>query len=202
MPWVAGADGCKRGWLRALRETDTGILHFDVVDDARGLLRSEPRPIVLAIDIPIGLTHAGPRDCDRMARERLGWPRRNSVFPAPIRSALAARTREEASRLTQERDGRRVSTQAWAIYAKIRAVDEFLRSNEDAKRRFREVHPEVSFCAWNGHRPIVPGKKTREGRRLRLDLVENWCRTVTVCQARQTRRQSGSRPQAHSRRSA
>ena len=67
-----------------------------------------------------------------------------------------------------------MSTQAWAIYAKIRAVDEFLRSNEDAKRRFRGVHPEVSFCAWNGHRPIVPGKKTREGRRLRLDLVENW----------------------------
>ena len=40
----------------------------------------------LAIDIPIGIPEAGARPADREARALLG-PRRNSVFPAPVRAA-------------------------------------------------------------------------------------------------------------------
>src|SRR5262245_14690664 len=98
--WVAGVDGCRAGWFVAMRDVRTGAMHFRIVANSGALLELEPSTEVLGIDIPIGLPDAGRRDCDALARERLGWPRRNSVFPAPIRPALAARTREQASRIT------------------------------------------------------------------------------------------------------
>jgi len=174
VPWIGGADGCRKGWFRALRDTATGELRFDVVSDASALLEAEPRPDVLGLDIPIGLPEAGRRECDRSARACLGWPRMNSVFPAPIRAALAANDREEASRITQARDGRRVSAQAFAIFAKIRSVDALLLADAGARRRIREVHPEVSFWAWRGGKAIVSSKKSSAGRAQRLDLVEGW----------------------------
>jgi len=172
--WVAGADACRGGWIRAARETRRGTLRFELAATAAALMRLDPEPDVLCIDIPIGLPDAGGRECDGLARAMLGWPRRSSVFPAPIRPALAARTREEASRITLRADGRRVGTQAWALYPKIREVDELLGSSSAARRRVREVHPEISFWAWNGGKPIQEGKKTPEGRAKRLRLVEGW----------------------------
>ena len=174
MVWVAGADGCKLGWFRASRETEAGKLYFDAVTHAEELVRLTPRPVVLALDIPIGLTDAGQRDCDRLARQRLGWPRRNSVFPAPVRPALRAKSRQDASRLTARQDGRQVGTQAWALYPKIREVDEWLASNVDVRKRLREVHPEVCFWAWNGERPMCERKKNRAGKQERLLLVRGW----------------------------
>ena len=35
MVWAAGADGCKGGWFRASRETESGELHFDLIEEAR-----------------------------------------------------------------------------------------------------------------------------------------------------------------------
>jgi predicted RNase H-like nuclease len=67
-----------------------------------------------------------------------------------------------------------VGAQAWALYRKIREVDELLGASPDARRRVREVHPEVSFWAWNGHEPIQEGKKSAEGRVKRLRLAEGW----------------------------
>jgi predicted RNase H-like nuclease len=174
MAWIAGADGCRSGWIRAARETATGALRFDLVERAERLLAQAPRPALLAIDIPIGLTEAGPRACDVEARRLLGSPRRSSVFPAPVRPALAAASREEASRLTASVDGRRVGAQAWGIYPKIREVDALLRAHPEARRRMREVHPELAFWAWAGGRAMRAGKRSPEGRRERLRLVEAW----------------------------
>ena len=54
MAWVAGADGCKGGWFRALRETETGELHFDLVERASDLcMRSATR----VADSAVGLRH-------------------------------------------------------------------------------------------------------------------------------------------------
>lgn len=173
MTWVAGVDGCRAGWFRVARDPASGELRFDVVREARELLGAPPVARVVAIDVPIGLPARGPRPCDAAAREILG-PRRSSVFPAPIRSALAARTRESASRITARADGRRVGVQAWGIYPKIREVDALLRADPRARRRLREAHPEVCFWAWNGRRPMQAPKRSPEGRRERLALVEAW----------------------------
>jgi predicted RNase H-like nuclease len=187
--WVAGVDGCRTGWFCALRETEGGKLSFQLVGSAAGLVQLRHEPAIVAIDIPIGLPDRGSRACDVEARRKLGQPRGRSVFPATIRPALAARTREEASKITELRDGRRVSAQAFAIVPKIREVDELLAERAEARLRLREVHPEVSFAAWNGDSPLVPGKRTATGRSARLTLVEAWLGKGVLAAARGGRSQ-------------
>lgn len=55
------------------------------------------------VDIPIGLPN-GPegRLCDREARKRLRGRRAATVFPAPVRAALAADTYEDANRISRD----------------------------------------------------------------------------------------------------
>jgi len=184
---VAGVDGCKTGWFCALRDTETGKLCFQLVANAAGLVQLRHEAAIVAIDIPIGLPERGSRACDVAARQRLGRPRGSSVFPAPIRPALAARTREEASKITELADGRRVGAQAFAIVAKIREVDELLAERPVARLRLREVHPEVSFAAWNGDSPLVPSKRSAPGRNARLALVEAWLGKGVLAAARGAR---------------
>lgn len=182
--WVAGVDGCKGGWICAVRETSTGALRFELAATPAALLQLDPLPKIVCVDIPIGLPEAGRRECDVSARERLGWPRRSSVFPAPIRPSLNSRDREEASRITEAVDGRRVGAQGWALYPKIRAVDELLTTSSAARRRIREVHPEVCFWAWNGGNALREGKQTLAGKKQRLRLAETWLGTGVLTAAR------------------
>ena len=170
------------------RETGSGQLLFGVADTVEHIVLQPPRPEVVALDIPIGLPDAGARACDLAARRCLG-PRRSSVFPAPVRAALAARSQAEASELTARVDGRRVSVQAWGILPKIREVDLALASNPAARAALREVHPEVSFWAWSGGRTLA-AKKTREGQRERLALAEHWLGAGILTRARGAWRKS------------
>lgn len=183
MTWVAGVDGCRRGWFRVARESGSGELAFQLLETAAELISALPVPQVLALDMPIGLPKEGPRACDGLARRLLG-PRRNSVFPAPIRRALDANDREEASCVTQRADGRRVSCQAWNLVPKIRAVDALLRKDAAARRVIHEVHPELSFWAWNDRAPMQAAKKSREGRAERLGLAEAWLGPDLLARAR------------------
>jgi predicted RNase H-like nuclease len=184
MVWVAGADGCRRGWFRASREMGSGELHFEVFREASELLRAAPCPRVLGLDIPIGLTESGPRACDAAARGVLRPLRASSVFPAPVRPALRAKTRVEASDITTRRDGRRVGTQAFALYPKIREVDALLGRSGEARARIREVHPEVCFWAWNGGEPMRASKKKPAGIRQRRALAEAWLGSGVLARAR------------------
>src|SRR2546428_2845339 len=95
MSWLAGVDGCKKGWFRVCRERATGRLVFDVVGTVHDLVAKPPHPSIVALDMPIGLPEAGDRQCDKVARAHLGWPRRTSVFVVPVRPAIGAATREE-----------------------------------------------------------------------------------------------------------
>jgi predicted RNase H-like nuclease len=184
MAWLAGVDGCRRGWFRVCRCTETGSLAYHVLETAAELSCAPPHPSFIALDIPIGLTDAGRRACDDAARKLLGWPRRNSVFPAPIRPALNAATRVEAAEITCERDGRRVSAQGWALFAKIREVDGWLRSSDDDRARVREVHPEVCFWTMRDGRAMKESKKSRGGRAVRREIIENWLGRGVLAAAR------------------
>lgn len=166
---VAGADGCHAGWICLTLDQPSGELGAALHSTAQALLFQQPEPLMLAIDMPIGLPERGPRACDREARKHLGRPRAASVFPAPIRPALVAATRDQASALTERADGRKVGVQSWAIAPKIRAVDALMTPT--LQLRVREVHPEVSFAAWNGHNAMRHNKKRRAGREERLRLV-------------------------------
>src|SRR4051812_33554086 len=109
MALVAGVDGCPGGWLCITRDGESGMIGSEVYPDPESLMNQQPRPVFLAVDMPIGLVESCWRACDREARRLLGAPRMNSVFSAPIRPALDSATQDEASDRTQRVDGRRVS---------------------------------------------------------------------------------------------
>jgi predicted RNase H-like nuclease len=167
MPHIAGIDGCQSRWLSIAKEigVDSGALEARVLDTSE--LALQPWTVV-AIDIPIGIPDQGARTADKEARRLIG-PRRNSVFPCPIRPALDARTWSEACAITQAADGRRITQQTFAILPKIRQVDAAIRTT-NLKDRLFEIHPEVSFTAWQDA-PMAYPKRKQEGNEVRLALV-------------------------------
>ena len=165
---VAGVDGCPGGWVAAIDRG--GGVEIVMVPRLEDLLRREPLALV-AVDIPIGLTDAGPRTPDTLTRRFLGPVRGTSVMPAPIRAATYAKTHREADAARRRVEGKGVAIQAYGIYAKVAEVDALMRSSEEARRTVVEVHPEVSFAVWHGE-PIVAKKKTPEGAAIRRALVE------------------------------
>jgi predicted RNase H-like nuclease len=170
-----GADGCKAGWL-AVGITERDGWSVDVFPSAVSLWERHREASLILIDIPIGLREKGPQErlCDTMARNLLG-PRASSVFPAPCRGALSAGSYQEASRRNLELTGtRKLSRQSWAIASKIRQVDELLAHDDVARRKIREVHPEVLFWGLAG-RPMAHPKRSGEGFRERKRVLQSVC---------------------------
>lgn len=171
---VAGINGCRAGWFCIFEELTSRKLAsktFETIDD---LAKHIEGLHVVAIDVPIGLTESGPRACDVGARKMLGPKRASSVFPAPVRSALSAATYEEACARSFEAQKKKLPKQAWAIYPKIRQLDELLTRHRDLCEKVFEVHPEVSFCAWNSMEPFVETKKSKEGSVKRRALIDRY----------------------------
>jgi len=135
------------------------------------LIRLEPFPQVIAIDIPIGLLERGSRDCDREARQLLGPGRASSVFPAPIRPILDAKNYRDACEIRFQIEGKKISRQTWAIMPKIRDVDVALQQDDRFRASVREVHPEMCFYFLSGGKPLIYSKKATGGRRERFQLL-------------------------------
>lgn len=167
---IAGADGCRGGWV-IVRRTGDGPVSAAIVPDARRLIGAAGGGILL-VDVPIGLADSGARRADKLARGFLGWPRRCSVFSAPIRPVLRAGNYTEASQIRRAVEGKGMSRQAWGITAKIREVDEAIRELDPAQARVHEGHPEVSFAEWAGQ-PMHHAKKRPSGREEREQVIES-----------------------------
>lgn len=163
---LAGVDGCKAGWVVASRWAD-GPVAIDTRADFAAILAAGYD--LIAIDIPIGLPRE-PRSCDREARRLLGPRRGSSIFPAPIREVLAARSYAEANEISSRVGNRKISQQCWNIVPKIREVDCLLEPG--LQERVFEVHPEVSFRAANYGKPILENKKTAAGQQVRRQILE------------------------------
>ncbi|MBI3301273.1 MAG: DUF429 domain-containing protein [Deltaproteobacteria bacterium] len=166
MPWVAGVDGCRAGWVVALVEQQTrGTQEHRIRLCARfaEVLALSPKPTVITLDIPIGLLdkpQPGGRECDRQARQLLGH-RASSVFSPPIRALLKATQYEQIR-------SRGMSIQAFGIMPKIREVDRLM--TPELQKRVYEAHPELAFRALAGA-PLQYNKKTHEGREERLQAL-------------------------------
>jgi predicted RNase H-like nuclease len=172
MAVIAGIDGCQCGWVCLTKDLTTGTIKARIFANIGELLTLDPRPEIVMVDVPIGLTDAGPRKCDLEARVHLKRPRSSSVFPAPIRPTLVATTYVQACQIGEKADGRKLSQQAWAILPKISEVDLFLRSDISRQQWVREVHPEVCFWAWNGKKAMNNRKKSSAGKAEREALVK------------------------------
>lgn len=168
-----GVDGCRGGWLCITLNSSTPP-RCRVVEEIAELVRGASESDRIFVDIPIGLPdeHPWERECDKMARKKLGAPRHSSVFPAPIRAVLCARDYEEAKRISQEKTGKKITIQTFHIIPKIKEVDRLLCSDDKARRMVREVHPEVCFEAFAG-RPMRFPKSTPEGFDERVAVLES-----------------------------
>lgn len=189
MPWVAGADGCRGGWIAAFVDGDA--VRVRVVARFADVLAAPERPAVVGVDIPIGLPEAtGPegRGPERAVRRLLG-ARQSSVFTVPSRQAVYAGDYREACRLALATSDppRKVSRQLFMIAPKIREVDETLRAAPALAGRVHEVHPEVAFWRLNGEQALAQPKKVKgqpfaAGLALRRELLagEGFAAAVTA----------------------
>lgn len=175
MTWVAGADGCRAGWVVVARNMRTGAVHVRVARTFAEVMGAPESPRITAVDIPIGLPdHAehGGRPADRAARELLGRPRMSSVFSPPVRGAL--RARDYAAAVTASRassaEGIGISKQTFGILPKIADVD--VAMDRGAQSHVKECHPELAFAEMASGGPLRAGKKTGDGQRERLALLK------------------------------
>jgi len=81
---------------------------------------------------------------------------------------------QEADAVSKSIDGRGVGAQAWGLYSRIREVDRILRAKPLARRFIYEVHPELSFAAWNSGVSLAQAKKSTEGMNIRTGLVDDY----------------------------
>ncbi len=165
MTWVAGADGCKAGWIVAFVNANHGGVQVRVLAKLADVFAAPEQPEILAVDVPIGLPALiGPqgRGPERAVRPLLG-ERQSSVFTVPSRSAIYAPDYRAACQLALEtsQPPRKVSKQLFMIVPKIREVDEALRAMPTLIGRVFEVHPEVAFWRLNGARALDEPKKVK-----------------------------------------
>ena len=164
---VAGADGCRTGWVVCRRDAD-GALDIRVV---KTLAEACEGLSILAVDMPIGFVDLPrpARVCESEARALLPG-KASSVFPTPCRAALACLTHAEAN-ATSRKLGIGINQQTFHLFPKMREVDELLRSRRKLKRVIFEAHPELAFARMNGGKPVLSKKRQAEGYAERLKLL-------------------------------
>jgi predicted RNase H-like nuclease len=132
-------------------------------------IETAPSFPVIGIDMPIGLADAGVRQADRIAQGLLGR-KASSIFITPARRACALPTQRLVSERNRDLGGPGVSIQAFNLLPKVRELDEFVSSGHVGGPLI-EVHPELSFQVLKGS-PLLHSKRTPEGARERLELLE------------------------------
>ncbi|MGJ5181379.1 DUF429 domain-containing protein [Bradyrhizobium oligotrophicum] len=160
---ILGLDGFRNGWVAVSIAGDRRSISFPA-DISTALAAPFTRA---AIDIPIGMTDDGARDCDELAREKLA-PHRSRVFTGARRWLWENYTDPDAANAEAKRRGQKgASRQLWHLGRKIMEVDAYVRAHRD--RDIREAHPELVFLRLNG--APLPSKKTKEGAALRRELL-------------------------------
>jgi predicted RNase H-like nuclease len=173
---IAGADGCKAGWIAAIKRPGD-LPEARIFATIADLIEDLPDDAVIAVDMPIGLpdfTTSGGRGPERLVRPLIG-ERQSSVFSIPSRSAVYAfaepfttverwyeghRQASAVARATSD-PSRGVSIQAFGIFPKIREIDALLRVRPDLRMRVIESHPEVAFWRLNGGQAMRLPKKVK-----------------------------------------
>ena len=172
---VVCVDGCADGWFAVW--TDGEDLKHGLYETVPDLLAAHGEADRLLVDIPIGLASSDPRECDRLARQRLG-ARGVSVFPAPCRAVVEYRQQageaasyDRANELQREHLGSGISQQAWNITDKIAAMDRSLREVSPTVDVI-ESHPELCFARLNRGYPIAHPKSGDTGRAARFAVLD------------------------------
>jgi predicted RNase H-like nuclease len=154
----AGIDGCRGGWIIAHTTRDISHAEIEFVAQWREI---HHRFDVTAVDMPIGLSDIGYRECESAARKILS-PHGARVFRVPPRGALSFPYEEwAAANSWSKRQGYGgISKQSWNILPKIAEIDGAIAAKDQSS--IYEAHPELAFCRLNGGKPL-PSKHTDIG---------------------------------------
>jgi predicted RNase H-like nuclease len=165
----AGIDGYPGGWVCALLTGDAITWATAEVDGIEALLRPGT---ITGVDMPIGLSDDGFRECDALARRELPGAA-SRVFTTPPRPVLMlgleARN-EEVQDLSRHLTGQGVSRQALGLATRILALDSVLAA--DPALSVIEVHPELSFATLAGR--VLDRKKSAAGVGQRMAALQGW----------------------------
>jgi pyridoxine kinase len=168
-----GIDGCRGGWV-VVRWDGSARSSPDVqfIERIDQLNLSGVR--ACAVDMPIGfmdVTMPGGRRAEMEARSFLTG-KTSSVFSAPCRLALSAKSYEEAVAINVRNSrppGKGLSLQSFGLIPKLKEVDDFM--TVERQKIIHESHPEVSFAIMNGNVPVLSKKRTEQGREERRRLL-------------------------------
>jgi len=164
---VIGVDGCRAGWIFAVRLPQSGETSVAIADSLASILDGPGRDAACVIvDVPIGLADFGGRVCEAQARQLIG-SRRSSVFSSPRRPMLDFDHYEDANAYGKMNGGG-LSKQCWGIFPKIREADAVM--TPDLQNTVCEGHPELAFTRLRGA-PCAYPKRTKEGERERRDAL-------------------------------
>ncbi len=176
---AVGVDGCPDGWLAAFRTNTSPEINWTFFASWLELVQHfKPRPICLAVDMPIGLIECGRRLCDVEARERLTRSSVSSIFSPPRRPMLDFTTYEEANEWgrtqgPREKCGGGLSKQSWNLREKIKEIDAWINPRDQAW--IIEAHPELAFDQSIDCNELsierLPGKKTLKGQVIRARIL-------------------------------
>lgn len=164
MTTVLGIDAWRGGWV-GIRLRDGRFLSAHCAPQLEDLVHDAADADLVAVDIPLGLTHAGERAADRAARAMLGR-RGSSVFLTPPRPVFDEPDYDAAKRRCRSLVGWMPSRQAWGLHAKVLEANRLY----DAGVVLHEVHPELSFRRL-GLRYEDGTKKSWRGQRARLRVL-------------------------------
>ena len=168
---VVGIDGCKDNWMAV--ELEHGqFKQARLVQSLEQAIRAFPDAVAYGVDIPIGFPVRGPRLADATARAVLG-SRGRSIFDAVPPKLLKLATYEDVQAAVEAARAKGIETtcpsrQSWGLKKKMLEANRIAA----ADRRIFEVHPEVSFWAMRGQKPVLESKRTWAGFWIRRRLLQ------------------------------
>lgn len=126
---------------------------------------------IIAVDMPIGLSRSGVRQCEVEARKLIS-PCGSRVFKTLPREALrfAQENWIAANQWSKDAGYGGISKQIWNIRPKIKELDKALRPTDQA--RIVEAHPELAFARLNAGKPL-DSKHTKAGLARRQELLQH-----------------------------
>ncbi|MEQ1863724.1 MAG: DUF429 domain-containing protein [Micropepsaceae bacterium] len=163
---IAGIDGCRSGWLIVEADSDLSKAELRFASNWNNVNCDAK---IIAVDMPIGISRRGVRQCEVAARKLLS-PYAARVFKSLSRGALKFAQSEwkMANQWSKDQGYGGISKQIWNIRSKIKEIDRAITPADQA--RIYEAHPELAFARINDGKPL-DSKHTQDGLRARKRLL-------------------------------
>ena len=163
---LAGIDGCRSGWLVVEARSNPHNANFRIAPNWNAIASDAD---VIAVDMPIGLSRSGVRQCEVEARKIIS-PHGPRVFKTLPRGTLKFPQKDwqKANQWSKDRGYGGISKQIWAIRPKIIEIDRAITPALQA--RVFEAHPELAFARVNGG--PLESKHTAEGLAARKHILQ------------------------------